>query len=110
MPSELLHIEDELTAWMFDTAITWFGITIENALNERVKVGTGKWEKHVPKYTLARLLSEDFLLNAPQPEAQYTGNPFAVLASWIGRSRGLIRRWEYRPPVKEEKEEPDGGQ
>ena len=92
---------------MFDTAITWFGITIENALLERVKIGTGRWEKSVPKYTLTRLLSQDFFLNAPEPEAQHTGDAFSVLASWIGRSRGLIKQWVYVPPAAEE-EKKDG--
>lgn len=110
LPSEVVKIKpkEEVTAWMFNTAITWFGITIENALSERVKVGYGQKEQYKPKYTLARLLSPGFLLMPPAPELEESRNPFAELASWIGRSKGLIKKWVYVPPVEEDKKVDDG--
>lgn len=103
LPSELLKVKDEVAAWMFDSAITWFGITIENALSERVKVGYAPNERYKPKYTLALLLRDGYKLIPPPPELEDSGNPFAGLASWIGRSRGLVKKWVYVAPTEEEK-------
>jgi hypothetical protein len=40
--------------------VTTFGITIENALYERIDVGAGDKKKSVAKYTLPQLLDERF--------------------------------------------------
>jgi hypothetical protein len=107
LPSELLKVKDEVVAWMVDSAITWFGITIENTLSERVKVGFGQNVRDKPKYTLALLLRDEYRLIPPPPALEESSNPFAELASWIGRSRGLIKRWVYVAPT-EDGEKTDG--
>lgn len=82
-----------LAQWMFDTAVTWFGITIENALAERVKVVMGKEITYKPKYTLALLLSPGFYL--PKPLSETSTNPWQALMSWAGKRNSGVKRWKY---------------
>lgn len=96
LPSTILRVTDPLAAWMLNTAVTWFGITIENALAERVKVQSGKEVTYHPKYTLARLLSPNFRLIRP-PEDKQGSNVFAPLLAQVGKSK-LVRRYAYVPP------------
>lgn len=105
LPSEVLRVSDQLAAWMLDNAVTWFGITIENLLDERAEVGG----KSTPKYSLARLLHEKFRL--PKPVDDYIPendiqehNPWAVFLPWIGKPGSGVHRYVYVPPVDEEKE------
>lgn len=104
LPSDIFGTTDSIAAWMLNEAVTWFGVTIENALLERVEVGT----KSQPKYTLARLLHEKFRMPAPQPEIIDMPNqglsPWAAFLPWIGKPGSGINRWVYVPPVEDEKE------
>lgn len=102
LPSEVFGERDDLAAWMLDNAVTWFGITIENALAERVKVQSGKGQfDSIPKYTLARLLSPEFKL--PRPAAEHTSSsPFAALFGQVGKKGGLVKRYVYVAPEKKE--------
>lgn len=84
-----------LAQWMFDTAVTWFGITIENALNERVKVVQGKETIHKPRYTLTRLLSEGFRLPKPEMSPEDSPNPWVALLAWSGKRNSGVKRWKY---------------
>lgn len=73
-PSELLRMEDEWMAYQLDNAVTLFGSTIENALQERQNVGTKKAPKWEPKYSLTQLLDNDFRLPLPpRPEGGIKG-------------------------------------
>lgn len=74
LPSEVFGEEDALAAWMLDTCVTWFGITVENALQETVEVGLvydpqarGNNKRREAKYTLSQLLDSDFRLPRPAP-------------------------------------------
>lgn len=87
-----------LAQWMFDEAVTWFGITIENALEERVKVTMGKEVEYKPKYTLARLLHPQFRLPKPAPVVEKAPNPWEPLLAWAGKKGSGVRRWKYVPP------------
>lgn len=98
LPSELIRVEDSIAAWMLDTAVMWFGLTIENALQERVKVGMGANVEYRPKYTLARLLDERFRLPRPPLEPEDSPNPWASLLSWVGKKRSGVKRWMYKKP------------
>lgn len=84
-----------LAQWMFDTAVTWFGITIENALAERVKVVMGKETTFKPKYTLARLLNPAFRLPKPLPEPEESQNPWAPFLAWMGKRGSGVKRYKY---------------
>jgi hypothetical protein len=100
LPSEVFGETDSLAAWMLDSAVTWFGITIENALNERVKVQVGTNTEFHPRYTLARLLHQDFRLPRPEPTADAKGfNPWAPLLAWAGKPRSGVKRYAYQKPV-----------
>lgn len=65
LPSELLRVRDEWAGYCFDNAVNFFGVTIENALQERENRGTQKEPDWQPKYTLTQLLADDFRLPAP---------------------------------------------
>lgn len=97
LPSTIFGEENPLAAWMLDSAVTWFGITIENALQERVKVGT----ESRPRYSLTQLLDKNFFL--PKPiEVKQDANPWAALMAWAGKSKA-VRWWKYVPPAEKEK-------
>src|SRR5690242_6602437 len=51
-PSLDLELDDALIAWCLDKTVTWFGVTVENALLERVEVGSGKDKRSEAKYSL----------------------------------------------------------
>lgn len=106
LPSEIFREEDSLAAWMLDSAVTWFGLTIENALNERVKVGMGANVEWKPKYTLARLLSQGFKIPRETPlDSAVQDNPWAELLSWSYKGNSGVRRWKYTEPEEGEEDE-----
>jgi hypothetical protein len=86
---------------MLDNAVTWFGVTIENALQERVKTGMGRDVEYKPRYSLARLLDEDFRLPRPLQEAEPNNNPWAPFLSWIGKNGSGVRMYKYQAPGEE---------
>ncbi len=103
LPSQILNEGDSLASWMLDTAVMWFGLTIENALQERVKVGMGANVEYNPKYTLARLLNQGFKLPPPQIDlAESSSNPWATMLTWADKPNSGVRRWVYTPPEEEE--------
>lgn len=63
--SEIIGIRDRWAAYQFDSAISYFGNAIESALLKQKKIGSGKGQKHVPKYELGQLLRADFRLPRP---------------------------------------------
>lgn len=102
LPSEVFGEQDSIAAWMLDSAVTWFGITIENALQERVKVGVGANIEYKPRYTLARLLDQDFKLPKPlDMEYKKDGkfNPWLPLLAWVGKGNSGVKRYRYEKPV-----------
>ena len=97
LPSNIFGEEDGFAAWMLDEAVTWFGITIENALQERVKVGN----EHRPKYTLTRLLTQGFKLPAPQRELEEkvsAASPWAPFLQWKNKQGSGVHTYAYVPP------------
>jgi hypothetical protein len=56
---------DSLTRYLLNKVVTWFGITIENALAERVNVGSEKEPHWEARYTLSQLLDPSFRLPRP---------------------------------------------
>ena len=103
-PSELVCIQDKLSALLLDNAVTYFGTVIENALQERIEMGKGRWE---PKYTLSDLLDSDFVLPQSAPKRRILrGNKGAPgIAQVLALSeQGVagIKRWVYDPKLAEE--------
>lgn len=103
LPSEVFGEEDSIAAWMLDNAVTWFGITIENALQERVKTGTGKDVEYKPRYSLTRLLDENYRIPRPLPEPEVNHNPWSPFLAWAGKPGSGVRRYRYQAPDEEEK-------
>lgn len=61
-PSAIVGVEDELAAYCLDGATVTLGTVIENALMEMVEIGSGDSRKSTPRYTLKKLLDDDFEL------------------------------------------------
>lgn len=77
----------------------WFGITIENALGERVNIGTPKEPKWEARYTLAQLLDPLFKLPKPEPvkkPAQLNG--LGLLLALAGQPGSNVKKYEYVKP------------
>ena len=101
LPSDIFCEEDSLAAWMLDSAVTWFGLTIENALLERDKVGMGANVEYKPRYTLSRLLHQGFKLPKPV-EMNTSDNPWAPFLAWAGKGNSGVRMWKYTAPEEPE--------
>jgi hypothetical protein len=69
LPSQVLHEDDPLAAWMLDNAILTFGTIVENMLLERDEIGSGQHKKSVNRYTITQLLDPDFLYPRPDEES-----------------------------------------
>lgn len=102
LPSQDLEETDSIAAWCVDGTVLWFGLTIENALLERVNKGTKEHPKMEPRYTLSQLLDSDFRLPRPMPEpkvqplSQQDG--LAALLALAGQPGSGVKRWEYIRP------------
>lgn len=57
-----MRLKNSLAAYLLDGAVMTFGTVIENALHERIEVGSDSNKKWVDKYTLKQLLARDFTL------------------------------------------------
>jgi hypothetical protein len=68
LPAAILDEDHELSSlarYLLNKVVTWFGITIENALAERVNVGSEKEPHMEARYTLSQLLDPSFRLPRP---------------------------------------------
>lgn len=110
-PSELIGIEDAWTAYQFDNAVNYFGITIENALAETHKVGIGPNAKTEPRYTLETLLDPAFRLpragasaQGPEGAPGFDGSGMAALLALAETGpRSGIKKWVYIGPTPDPK-------
>lgn len=100
-PSELVGLTDEWAAYQLDNAVNFFGITLENALAERDKVGTGANVEYRERYSLSQLLEPDFRLPRPQARASRK-NRWAAFAqslmAYAGKPNSGVRAWKYVGP------------
>jgi hypothetical protein len=98
-----MHIANSWAAYQFDNAVVFLGITIENALQERVETGIGKHKEYREKYTIAQLLHEKFRL--PRPESKMPVDPLqsfvAQLNAYAGQPGSNVKRWTYVGPQPE---------
>ena len=67
---------------MFDQAVVAFGVIVENACQELVKVGPSNAPEWKPKYKLSDLLTAGFRLVDEQPTPVGTGA--AEADAWVG--------------------------
>lgn len=75
-----MTIADRWAALQFDSAVTTFGLIIENASQEQVQVGGESSPKWVNKYELSDLLTDGFVIggtgggeDAPLPMGKIDG-------------------------------------
>jgi len=61
-PSQLLEVEDSLTAYLLDGAVVTFGTIVENTLQEMVETGSDASKRSKPRWTLGQLLDPTFKL------------------------------------------------
>lgn len=83
--SSLVGITDEWVAYQFDSAISFFGITIENALQETIK------DKTTPKYKLSDLLKPGYKLPRPPTEQQEAKGAINWLKMQAGKGVKVFR-------------------
>ena len=81
-------MSERWAAYQFDTAVTTVGRVIENALAERVNVGSNEKPDWQPKYTLTQILEDDFRLEVEKPvterDKQMAG--WNALKAWASKS------------------------
>lgn len=98
LPSEIIDPEqrlDSLTRYLADNAVTFFGLTIENALAERVNKGSEKEPKWEDKYTLAQLLDPAFRL--PRPPTAKQQRQQSGLKAMVMANPSMVGRWKEVP-------------
>lgn len=93
---------DELGDWQiycFDNAIGYFVTVVKNALAETNKIGIAPNIEDVAKYTLERLLDNDFRM--PRPLTAKAGAPGARQRSGLNEMLaafpGAVTRWRQAP-------------
>lgn len=95
---------DELTVYQFDNAVTWFGVTIENLLQERIKVGAGENERSEAKYELEDLLDPDFRvprpksLRSPKAKKQGAQDAIAMMMALASQKGSGVMLWGQAEP------------
>lgn len=99
-PSDDLKETDSIAAYCVDGAVLWFGVTIENALQERVNTGTKEKPKMEERYTLDQLLDPAFRLPRPLPQPRKAQQPngLALLMALAGQPGSGVKRYEYVKP------------
>lgn len=101
-PSEMLEVTDTIAAYCLDKAVLTFGIVIENALQERDKVGTGKDVEYRDRYSLSQLLDPTFTLPRPQPSPRkapiVSNNGLAAILALAGQPNSGVKMYKYVPP------------
>lgn len=98
LPSEIIDPEqrlDSLTRYLADNAVTFFGVTIENSLAERVNNGSEKEPKWEDKYTLAQLLDPAFRL--PRPLSAKEKRQRSGLKALVAAFPGAVGIWKEVP-------------
>lgn len=97
-----MNLHDPLVAYQFDAAVVALGRIIDNALAERVTVGTGKDAESRPRYTIDQILDPVFRLPAPPPtkvQAPSLGNGgLAAILAMAGQPGSGVKKWEYVGP------------
>lgn len=98
-PSDDLKLTDTIVAWCVDATVLWFGITVENLLGERVKVGSGKEERSEAKYELEQLLDPLFRVEREKPKPkQQAMSGFAALMALAGQKGSGVQAYKYVKP------------
>lgn len=65
-PSDLVGVRERWAAYQFDSAVTYLGVTIENAAQQQVNVGGQSNPNWQSKYSLRQLLTPGFVIGDEQ--------------------------------------------
>ena len=103
-PSDLLDIEDRLVAYLLDSAVSMFGRILENALQERVNVGSSSHQNWTNKYEIEQLLSPNFKFPAPTRKSSGisssgggdVGGGLATIMMLAGQRNSGVKKWAYK--------------
>lgn len=101
LPSEVMRVpplRNDWAAYQFDNAVLFAGLTIENALAEREKIGDAKNYEYRAKYTLSQLLDPTLLLPAPAVESHGEQNGLAALLALAGKRGSGVKEFRYVAP------------
>ena len=90
-PSDIVGIEDRWAAYQLDSAVTFVGNTIENASQEREKVGEGKDARYVPKYYMDQLLDPNFKLPRPETKEDRERASISMLKRLAGNKQSGVK-------------------
>lgn len=101
-PSDDLALTDSIAAWCVDGCVLWFGLTVENALTERVNKGTRKEPRMEPMYTLHQLLDPAFRLPRPAPTPKVQPQPqqggFSAFLAMAQQQGSGVKMYKYVGP------------
>ena len=78
LPSQRLEVTNNWAAYQIDCTVVWFGIAVDNASAERVRMGTDERPEWRDKYTPEQILEPEFRL--PRPGGTPTGKQTAAQA------------------------------
>lgn len=100
-PSSTLELTDTIAIYCLDNAVIWFGMTVENALQERVNEGSEEKPKWEAKYTLGQLLDPLFRMPKPEPapkpkRAAQSG--FAAMMALASQAGSGVKAYKYVKP------------
>lgn len=97
LPSEIVDEEHELSSlarYLLNKAVTFFGMTIENLLNETIEVGAAGNKRTERKYEIGELLSPLFKLPRPQAKAKPQDGIQSLMA--LAKQKGSgVQLWGY---------------
>jgi hypothetical protein len=101
-PSSLVCIQNKLAAYLFDNAVVFFGTAVENALQERVNLGSPSHPNWESKYTLSELLESDFIIQMDETPRKMKkigkgSTGIAQVLALADQGTGGIKKWVYDP-------------
>jgi len=111
-PSNLVNVQDKLAALLLDNAVVFFGTAMENALQERVNLGSPNHPHWEQKYSLSELLDSGFLLPEPEkPKKLIAGgrrnSGIAQVLALADQGTQGIKKWVFDPSAIVVAEEPN---
>lgn len=89
-------LRNDWAAYQFDQCVLFAGLTIENALREREKVGDQKNHEWRAKYTLEQLLDPEFRLPSPQTLRDERRNAGQMLRMLAGDGKSGVKQFREK--------------
>lgn len=99
LPSEIIDPDNEytpLTRYQVDNAVTFFGITMENAIAETKEVKSGRHTETVPAHDPDQLFEDDFKLPRPPTKLQKRQEGATNLVGLASDPRSGVKMWREK--------------